>query len=121
MYTVINAKLYTSSCCFLQHKHTSTDCQIKDNQTRSVPFGSNEKKNMATFTGASHSVVNNPHKQLHHQLLTFRVEYMLLWVQFVGVCCPRRRAVKLVCRDCCRLSEFHMKRFDQLVSMWVSL
>jgi hypothetical protein len=46
---------------------------------------------------------------------------MLLWVQFVGMRCPRRRAVKLVCRNCCRLPEFHMKRFDQLVSMWVSL
>ena len=62
-----------------------------------------------------------PYKQLDHQLHTFRIEYMLLWVQFVRVCCPRWRAVKLVCCNCCRLSEFLMKRFDQLMSMWVSL
>jgi hypothetical protein len=39
----------------------------------------------------------------------------------VGVRRPRRRAVKLVCCDCCSLPEFHMKRFNQLMGMWVSL
>ena len=80
-----------------------------------------KKKKYACIYGCKPFCCEYPYKQLHHQLRTFRIEHMLLWVQFVGVCCPRRRAVKLVCCNCCCLLEFHMKRFNQLMSMWVSL
>jgi hypothetical protein len=94
--------------------------QFKENQTHPVPCGSNGKIKYVYIYRCMPFCCEYQYKQLHHQLHTFRVEYMLLWVQFVGVC-YHRSAVKFVCCNCCCLPEFHMKRFDQLMSMWVSL